>query len=553
MASRQPKQRGLERKPTCDEDQTRALIACASVRQVEADDIMKGKFLPKLAEENIPCYEELAPGREVAPARRLKWASACSGSGGDKLVQKAMAAAYKKVGIDMEFETVFDCEIDKAKQQYLRVLQETVDPDAQPCLFKDIGQLGDEKAECVVHGGRCCVPAADILCCCTSCKDVAKPNTRNRSDAASDASVFTQNTSAGGTAQTWKGFLNYLERHRPAVFFFENSDTIADNNPHQQKKEGTAERSHRQVMYNDLSSRGYEAVHMIVYSNCFGVPQNRRRFYMVGVLTHSCEALDWKGERSVQEVFATFCAFLRCGQRRPPCASSLVLSDSDPYVGAALQSRLSKPPKNVKYDVKKYQQMFAANGLRWGDRQPPKEMKESPWWQTLTAEQQDSLTHSLAEDKENILLRDVLWSIGKVRRSKKEPSGHVSFTVMPKQIVMTFPSEGTPRLQLGREAMLLQGFPLPQNLGKSLGEFAESLWNDLAGNMVSLPVCLNMLMSIVAAVDWRKTPTAYPCAEEIKLAEESSRFIRSAKARLDAEHGEHGEHERRPVKKCRHR
>ena len=197
--------------------------------------------------------------------------------------------------------------------------------------------------------------------------------------------------------------------------------------------------------------------------------------------------------------------------------------------------------------------MFAANGLRWGDRQPPKEMKESPWWQTLTAEQQDSLTHSLAEDKENILLRDVLWSIGKVRRSKKEPSGHVSFTVMPKQIVMIFPSEGTPRLQLGREAMLLQGFPLPQNLGKSLGEFAESLWNDLAGNMVSLPVCLNMLMSIVAAVDWRKTPTAYPCAEEIKLAEESSRFIRSAKARLDAEHGEHGEHERRPVKRCRHR
>ena len=44
----------------------------------------------------------------------------------------------------MEFETVFDCEIDKVKQQYLRVLQETVDPGVKPCLFKDIGQLGDE-------------------------------------------------------------------------------------------------------------------------------------------------------------------------------------------------------------------------------------------------------------------------------------------------------------------------------------------------------------------------------------------------------------------------
>ena len=127
-----------------------------------------------------------------------------------------------------------------------------------------------------------------------------------------------------------------------------------------------------------------------------------------------------------------------------------MLSDSDPYVGVALQSRLSKPPKNVKYDVKKYQQMFAANGLRWGDRQPPKEMKESPWWQTLTAEQQDSCIFSLAVDSNQWLMRDVLWSIGKVRRSKKEPSGHVSFTVMPKQIVMISPSEGTPRLQLGQ-------------------------------------------------------------------------------------------------------
>ena len=334
MPSSQPKQRGLKRKPTCDETQTRSLVESCGARQVVADDIMKGLFLPKLAEENIPCYEVLAPGRKVAPARRLKWGSACSGSGGDKLVQKAMAAAYKKAGIDMEFETVFDCEIDKGKQDYLRVLQETVDPGVRPCLFKDIGQLGDEKGECVVHGGWCFVPGADILCCCTSCKDVAKPNTRNRSDAQSDASVFTQNTSAGGTAQTWKGFLNYLERHRPAVFFFENSDTISDNV------------LIAQVMFNDLSSRGYEAQHMTMYSHSYGVPQARRRFYMVGVLTHSCEALDWR-DRSVKTVFATFGAFLRCGQRQPPCASSLLLPDSDPYVGAALQSRMLKPPKTA--------------------------------------------------------------------------------------------------------------------------------------------------------------------------------------------------------------
>ena len=57
-------------------------------------------------------------------------------------------------------------------------------------------------------------------------------------------------------------------------------------------------------------------------------------------------------------------------------------------------------------------------------------------------------------------------------------------------------------------------------------------------------------MSIVAAVDWRETPTASSCAGEIEGVEEASEFIRHIMARL---HGEHGEHERRPVKKPRHR
>ena len=95
MASQKPKQRVLERQPTCDEEQTKALIACCNERLVDAADIMKGEFLPKLAEENIPCFQELAPEQEVALARVLRWGSACSDSGGGKLVQEALASAYK--------------------------------------------------------------------------------------------------------------------------------------------------------------------------------------------------------------------------------------------------------------------------------------------------------------------------------------------------------------------------------------------------------------------------------------------------------------------------
>lgn len=49
--------------------------------------------------------------------------------------------------------------------------------------------------------------------------------------------------------------------------------------------------------------------------------------------------------------------------------------------------------------------------------------------------------------------------------------------------------------------MLLQGFLLPK-LGSPLVSVKESLWYDLAGIMVSLPCCLNILMLIVVVVDW---------------------------------------------------
>ena len=348
-------QRELQRQPTCDPDQLQLLVRSCSERQVSAKDIMSGDFLSKLASENVGAFLNLAPSRQVAPARKLTWASACSGSGGDKLVQAAMASAYKEQGIAIEFETVFDCEIDTGKQKYLQQSQESLQPGLRPCLFKDIGELGNQTAECVVHGANCRVPGADVLCCCTSCRDVAKPNTKNKSD----GSVFKQTTSAGGSAQTWKGFLAYLEVHRPVLFFFENSDTISDVN---NAPTGRDRHSHLDLLLSEIASRGYETQPMVLKSSFFGLPQSRRRLYLVGVLTRSCQALDFS-RRTLKHIFTTFRGFVHVGQRKPPCASDLLLPDSDPCVEVELQSRLSRPIKKHKYDVKKYQQMFVSEGL----------------------------------------------------------------------------------------------------------------------------------------------------------------------------------------------
>ena len=506
--------RVLQRQPTCDAGTLASVAKRASLLQVSASDIMNGDFLPKLAVENIGAFTELAPSREVAPARVLTWASACSGSGGDKVVQAAMASAYKSEGVAVEFETVFDCEEDVEKQKYLQKLQEALHPGLRPCLFKDISQLGGETAECVVHdGNRCRVRGVDIFICCTSCKDVSKANKP-------EGSVFKPKKSVGGSAQSYRGFLDYLETHRPAVFFFENVDAITDN----VSTGGQPARSSQDVLLSDLASRGYECQPMTLASAFFWVPHSRRRWFLTGVLTKNSRALDFS-RRALKDIFATFRAFLQVGQRKPPCASNLLLPDSDPCAEAELQSRLSKPVKIFKYAVQKYQQMFESHGLRWGETQPPKEVGDSPWWPTLSAEQRDSCMFSLAVDDKHYLMRDLFWSIGKVRTSSFGPSGHVSFTVLPKQLVMIFPSDGSPRLQLGREAMLLQGFPLPKP-GSPIADVSENLWHDFAGNMVTLPCCLNILMSIVAAVDWRSMSIVKgPGAEELEAAEEAIQML----------------------------
>ena len=87
-------------------------------------------------------------------------------------------------------------------------------------------------------------------------------------------------------------------------------------------------------------------------------------------------------------------------------------------------------------------------------------------------------------------------------------------TVLPNQMLMAFRQHAggvsalgpadeppEPRLVLGRENLLLQGFPIDIIEGMQ-GNFKESFLTDLAGNMVSTPVLLAMFLSAMASASW---------------------------------------------------
>ena len=92
------------------------------------------------------------------------------------------------------------------------------------CIFKDIGDMSHAQAFCEVHNKECPVKSVDLLFIGTSCKDLSRANghvDRTRP-------VLAEAVSRGGSAQTFRGFVNYCEAHRPALILYENVDAIDD-------------------------------------------------------------------------------------------------------------------------------------------------------------------------------------------------------------------------------------------------------------------------------------------------------------------------------------
>ena len=74
---------------------------------------------------------------------------------------------------------------------------------------------------------------------------------------------------------------------------------------------------------------------------------------------------------------------------------------------------------------------------------------------------------------------------------------------------------------LGRESMALHGFPI-ERMRAWCDDVGEPVCQQLGGDMMTLPVVLAILSSIVAALSWRAAPyTSGPASqEEINFAQQ---------------------------------
>ena len=128
-----------------------------------------------------------------------------------------------------------------------------------------------------------------------------------------------------------------------------------------------------------------------------------------------------------------------------------------------------------------------------------------------------------------VLFRDISQSLNRVRTSQIGKDGkHLIFTVTPGQLVIVFKDGEEPRLLLGEESMLLQGFPIA-----AVSDLVQKTPNrdlaDLGGNMVAVLVLLALLMSSVACVHWR----ANDADEEGQQQASSDESSESSSSELD--------------------
>ena len=497
--------RALGRQVTINADTADELIRECSARRPTVASLADGTALPVLAKEHCDAFVKLLGSEDrLAPARRISIGTACTGSAADLLSFRALEAAFQAHVPGFEVAYEFNCESKTFKRKWGMALHGLCpgEDGGECCWFCDVDCLCERPAWCDQHNKACPIPLVDIFVCATSCKDFSRANPQKRKR---DAAFI------GESADTLHGMLAFLRSHRPPLFIFENVDAMGDN--HTASGPGLPEPTHEHgsdmdVAMSHWASLGYECQRVMVNSKNFGIPASRSRILVIGFQTTANAAFDFT-ERSLSCVFNTMRTLLQVCNRTHSCASGVLLPSTDAAVCMELARReagRTASGPGAGYNVGNAMERARERGVQWGSFGPSPAMMGDAWFQTLTKQQQDSVCFSLKTHPDSLLLRDVSQSLGQTRISTRsaEDSRHCACAMLPSQMLMVF-APGQPfRLLLGREALVLQGFPSQgPTLSELIGSFSENQMADLAGDMVSTPVMLAIAMAASSAVSWK--------------------------------------------------
>ena len=161
------------------------------------------------------------------------------------------------------------------------------------------------------------------------------------------------------------------------------------------------------------------------------------------------------------------------------------------------KAKASAPANHGENWVEQHMKFAQLNHIKFSQKNQQADLAKNPWFLTLSEREQDALALCRVE-KPNVLCRDLSQSITRVNSNTwdNEKALHVLPTTMPRMLLwleLRYPN--SPRLLLGQEALIMQGFPVMAFLRglKQHGaafEPSESLMQDLAGTPCPCLLCL---------------------------------------------------------------
>ena len=469
------------------------LVFFLQMPAIPASNFHDGTLLSKLSYEFGDDFRRrglAVPFGGVGATLEIYWASICSGSDVVLLDLECIAQYYQEINVNVKFVHRFSCESKPWKQEWTHRLFEERGIEAG-CLFERAEELGQTHAYCCLHKRKCPVPGCDLLIAGASCKDFSRSSTNM-----SPAEVMMHATTPGGSAQTMWALLKYVSLHCIEILLLEDADTLDVMSP-----AGKSLQTALNVVAAEIRKCGMNPCPLLTDAFLFGLPEERRRFYIVAVREIGSMLLDF-GKRPLALVFSCLRENLVQCQREAPCLSEVLLKGDGAQIENLLNERLAKGAEKTNI-CGKVANIYKDGGVRWGDADLGQELQANIWYGTLPTGLQEVLKYSRAEvPKGQALLRDISNGINKIRYSKVVGGRHVAMCQYPEQLVWVETADQEPRLLLGVESMMIQGFPVSV-VPRLVESTSDCLLKTLAGNMMASVLPLAILQSLFVSLAWR--------------------------------------------------
>ena len=193
---------------------------------------------------------------------KLRVATMCSGTESPLLsLRKISDSLIRLYGITLDVDHVFSCEIEPFKQAYIERNF------APKLLFRDIRELGSEKAA-TAYGAMRLVPGdVDMLVAGTSCVDYSNLNNDKKSI-----------DDKGESGQTFRGMMAWVKKNKPPIVLLENVCQAP-----------------WEIVAKKFEEIGYASHFIRLDTKKYHIPHTRTRVYLLAILSKDPDVVrKWK-------------------------------------------------------------------------------------------------------------------------------------------------------------------------------------------------------------------------------------------------------------------